>query len=46
MDPEKRRGMFYYEYVCGVKCRFGEIVMIEKTERRWTIRNSVELWIE
>jgi hypothetical protein len=39
------RALLYYEYMCGGKCGFGEVLLVEEMNGHWIIRKRYELWI-
>jgi hypothetical protein len=45
MNDDQTKAILYFEFMCGGKCGFGEILMIEKIESHWSIQNQIQLWI-
>jgi hypothetical protein len=44
-NDTKTKGLLYFEFNCGGNCGFGEIILVEKSKGRWTIKNTNQLWI-
>lgn len=45
MNVDQTKAILYFEFRCGSKCGFGDMLMVEKTGIRWTISNTIDLWI-
>lgn len=44
-QDSKQKAMLYYEFICGGKCGFGEVLLVEEIGKRWVFRGRQELWI-
>ncbi len=44
-NATQTRALLRYDMFCGGNCGFGEILLIEKTNGNWHIKQAEELWI-
>ncbi|MBR7719185.1 hypothetical protein KCG47_01945 [Microvirga sp. SRT04] len=44
-NATKTKALLRYDMSCGGNCGFGEILLVEKTNGNWHIKQSEELWI-
>lgn len=45
LNQTNDKGLLYYEFKCGGFCGYGSLVMIEKFQNYWTIKESLITWI-
>lgn len=45
LNQAKDKGLLYYEFKCGGLCGYGRLVMIEKIQNEWRIKQSLTTWI-
>lgn len=43
-NKDKTLGMLYFEFICGAKCGEGSIILIKKTNNKWSIEKEYTLW--
>lgn len=44
-SEDNKRGVFYYDFVCGSLCGWGSLVFIEKEGKEWKIVGQREMWV-
>ncbi|WP_201981194.1 hypothetical protein [Hymenobacter rubidus] len=44
-NATQTKALLRYDMSCGSKCGFGEILLVEKTNGNWHIKQAEELWI-
>jgi hypothetical protein len=44
-DNDRKKGVFYYSFVCGSLCGWGNLVFIQKEGHEWKIIGQREMWI-
>ena len=45
LNKDKKRGVVYYEFLCGSRCARGELAEIEKVRGKWQVVNTLLFWI-
>ncbi|MFD2787714.1 hypothetical protein [Hymenobacter rubripertinctus] len=44
-NARQDQALLSYGWRCGSRCGFGEVLLVEKTNGRWHIRQAVQTWI-
>lgn len=45
LNNTKSKGLLYYEFKCGGLCGYGSLIMVEKIQNEWMIKQSLTTWI-
>lgn len=45
MNEDNNKGLLYYEFRCHGKCGKGEVILVQYTNERWTIKKVMQLWV-
>lgn len=45
LNDTKNKGLLYYEFRCGGLCGYGSLIMAEKIQNEWMIKQSLVIWI-